>query len=397
MKNYLIYSTLFCVFASDNIYHRSSFNEIDIRLYYFIFAINLVFFAIKGSFEINKKILLLLFILSISGIAGSILAPEVLPRFLMSIWGISFLSIYYYIFFRKTNVSYMFLFQKYTVGCILFSIYGYIEFLFYILKNNKIIRFDSFATEASVYCMLVLPAFYYFLQKVIRKRENFLEFLCLFVGILLSGSSVGLIGLIFSFILSIRKWKIKVIVPAIGAICLVILTAYNTHEKFSGRVDSALAILQEKEDLVNISGLNLSSFYLLSNSYVAINSAYTTYGLGHGLGSHSNTYKSTILNVLNTSNLGEDYQKAPFDANSLFNRILSDLGYWGIIFTFFFFRKYRIKDPGIHQIISRAILVTLLCRLVRDGRYFNADLFFFLSGYIVIYLEKYGFTKKSIN
>ncbi|MFD2520281.1 hypothetical protein [Emticicia soli] len=397
MKNYLIYSTIFCVFASDNIYYRSEFNEIDIRLYYFIFAINLVILSLSGTFVINKKLIIGLTILSISGFLGSVLAPEVLPRFLMTIWGISFMSIYYYVFFRKINVSYIDLFKKYAKGCILFTIFGYFEFIFYLLKDSKFIQFDSFATEASVYCTLVLPAFFYYLQKVIRSRENILEFICVFSGLLLSSSSLGFIGILFSFMFSVRKWRPRIMIPIFGTVCLLVYFAYNTFEKFQSRVDSSVAILQEKEDLVNISALNLSSFYLLSNSYVAINSANTTYGLGHGLGSHSNTYKNTILNVLNTANLGEAYQKAPFDANSLFNRILSDLGYWGIAAAFIFLRKYRIKDPGIHQIISRAILVTIFCRLIRDGRYFNADLFFFLSGYIVIYLEKYGFTKKSIN
>lgn len=397
MRNYIIFSTLFCVFASDNLFYRSSFNDIDIRLYYFIFLINFSILFAKGSFEFNKKHLLFLCVLAISGSVGIILDSMVLPRFLMSLWGISYVSSYYYLFFRKTHISYETMFKYYTIGCVIFTIIGYFEFLYHLLIDGHLIRFDSFATEASVYCTLVLPSFHYFLQRALHEKKYFLELFCIFSGIILSLSSLGLIGILISIFLSVKKWRFVVIIPLITVSLFFIFAAYTMSDQVQRRADSAISIINKKDDISSIESLNQSSFFLLANTYVAFSSANTTYGFGHGLGSHSVTYQKTIESILDINKLGEDYQRVFLDANSLFNRILSDLGYWGIIASFIFLRKYRIRDPGIHQIISRAILVTICCRLIRDGRYFNADLFFFISGYIVIYLEKYGPKKKIIS
>jgi hypothetical protein len=67
--------------------------------------------------------------------------------------------------------------------------------------------------------------------------------------------------------------------------------------------------------------------------------------------------------------------------NSLFLRILSEMGLFGIVLFFCFLFKFylsKIKDKTDYLwVISSAVLVMFLIRLIRAEHYFNGGMFFF--------------------
>lgn len=391
IRKYMIYSTIFSVFASDNLFYRTDFDQIDIRLYYFIIALNSSFLIVAKKFKVSSKLILLLTIIGISGFVGFIRHPAILQRYLMSLWGISFVSLYLYAFYNYAKCSYVTLFEKYLKGCIWITICGFLEVLYTYFSSREFIRFDSFTTEASVYSTLVLPAFFFYLKTSFDKRKISWSFLLITGGLLLSQSSLAFIGIAISIIFLKNRYSLSefyTIGPIVFIINMFFYQLYHNNEMFSSRADSIFLIKENKDDLAQISGLNASSFYLAANFFVAIESVKETYGMGNGLGSHANTYKRKFSHVLGVDNLGEDFMTVAYDGSSLFNRILSDLGIWGLCLVIYFLYHYRISQKGIYQVISRAILVTLICRLVRDGRYFNTDLIFFIMGYIWLFFEQ---------
>ena len=69
------------------------------------------------------------------------------------------------------------------------------------------------------------------------------------------------------------------------------------------------------------------------------------------------------------------------DANSLFLRLLSETGLFGIIvFFYFLFKSHLLKKRDKSKylwIISNAILALFLIKLIRSGHYFVNGFFFF--------------------
>ena len=75
------------------------------------------------------------------------------------------------------------------------------------------------------------------------------------------------------------------------------------------------------------------------------------------------------------------------DANSMFVRLMSETGIFGIgfilLFIFrFYIRKQEVKELNEHRIISQALLVIILLTLLRQGNYL-------LNGFPLIMLMYY--------
>ena len=107
--------------------------------------------------------------------------------------------------------------------------------------------------------------------------------------------------------------------------------------------------------------------------------------MGTGLGSHVvATEKYSILG--DTTAFAYSEQNAP-DASSMFLRIASELGLFGIILTLYFLRahyfKTNIQDHWglLFKLISAAFLVTILLQLFRQGNFILNGFPFYVYGY----------------
>ena len=129
----------------------------------------------------------------------------------------------------------------------------------------------------------------------------------------------------------------------------------------------------------NLTTVNLSTFALFSNSLVAYNSFRDNPIFGSGLGSHKLSYHKYIGDIVDVNKISTFLNVD--DANSLFLRLLSETGLFGIIIFFYFIFKFHLSkkrdESNYLWIINNAILVMFLIRLIRIGHYFIYGFFFF--------------------
>ena len=150
--------------------------------------------------------------------------------------------------------------------------------------------------------------------------------------------------------------------------------------EFRERYDSSIALIQgEKFILGKTHG---SSFILYNNYVVATENFKTNFLFGTGIGSHAFAF--------NVHSLSRDIKQKGFDsnsadANSMFLRLMSETGLFGLIIIFYIiitgYVKRDQKRLTYHWLISNAILLMILLNLFRQGHYFLYGFPFFIFLY----------------
>jgi O-antigen ligase len=130
--------------------------------------------------------------------------------------------------------------------------------------------------------------------------------------------------------------------------------------------------------------LHMSSYMMITNMYVALNSFKEHPITGYGFGSHEKAYDKFLPDVmLRYSTLGRG------DAGSLAFRLITEMGLIGLIVFLYFTAKYRIKSRSSfddHQqvlwLINASVFVLIVLYLARNGNYtINGKMFFLLMYY----------------
>lgn len=255
------------------------------------------------------------------------------------------------------------------------AVFGY--FLWFLNINlNDGFRFQSIFTEPSHYAIVVIPACYYYL-----KSKDYLPFFAIFGTLLLSQSSIGYIGC--GLMVIIPYLTIKRFYYLAGILPFVLLTfwiIYQNNENVKLRVDDTY----ESFKVLNTGKFkyetNQSTYALISNLFVA-KCNFNDHPLGSGMGSHFVMHTEKYLFQMRPPNflvtLKSEKINAP-DAASLFIRLFSELGVFGLMLIFGLMYKaftiFRYKN----LFLAHGIVIYLLLKLFRDGHYFSPEFFFFI-------------------
>lgn len=145
----------------------------------------------------------------------------------------------------------------------------------------------------------------------------------------------------------------------------------NNESIFKGiteRIDDSLKGINNLEPIY-FERLNLSSYALISNLWVAINAPNRIYGTG--LGTHEQNYLNTYKS---------DYQYYGFnqkDGYSLFNRIFSEFGIIGLFVLFIFVFKWF----NSRSFINICAFFLILSFILKGGHYVRYGLIFWTFMY----------------
>ena len=198
---------------------------------------------------------------------------------------------------------------------------------------------------------------------------------------ILAGSSLGFIGLLLFIILP--NLKIKYIKRAVIIIPLLVVIGYflSKDEEFSHRFTSTFESLEVFDTKKFAYDTNLSTYALLSNAFVTWNN-FIDYPFGTGFGSHEARYE-TYAEALETPRyiIIMGHEKLNFrDANSMFLRLVTDLGIFGIMLSLYFiFLVYKAFQSSSYEgIIAQSLAVYFLLKLLRQGHYFPEEFYLFL-------------------
>ncbi|UUC46279.1 O-antigen ligase family protein [Flavobacterium cerinum] len=384
IKKYLLFSSVFAIFTEAFFFNYI----IDWKLLYLIIILNYALLAVtQKKLRVNKYFMFLLIGLFIHGAITSLLVG-VPPNLMISqIIGISIVGIYYYNFiplFDKKEIT-----SVYIKISLYVAILGYFLYFFKINLNDG--RLQSIFKEPAHYVIVVLPACYYYL-----KQKQYLNFAIIFGTLILSNSSLGYIGCALMFIVpNISFRRVLYLFALIPVVVISFIYVYNEYSFFKMRV-------QETYDSLNVINTgkfdektNLSSYALISNLHIAKRNI-TDHPFGTGIGSHVFMHKKVYLKETRPPEylrIQKKHYENATDANSLFTRMVSEMGIFGFILVLYLLYKSVKCFRSDELFLCQGIFIYFLLKLFRDGHYFPPELFFFI--WLLYYsIKSYNNSKK---
>lgn len=249
------------------------------------------------------------------------------------------------------------------------------------------IRLNSIFPEPAQFAIMLTPVVFVAVHHLLTRKYTFISFkwciTFLFV-FLLTGSSTGYASLFFILIILLINYNhfldfvvFFTISFTIGGFLYIYIPEFKT------RVDAAAGLWVEEN--LNLENVNSSSFVQYNNFHVAVNNLKEHPIAGTGLGSHATAYEKYSLTKQPDFIIKEGFDFNAQDANSMFLRIMSEMGLIGltfiVLFIFKFFIHYNSDPSGIRWMISGAILSFILINMFRQGNYFLNGFPFFMWMY----------------
>jgi len=368
VKKYLLYSSVFAIFTEAFFFNFI----IDWKLLYLIIIVNYFILAQTQKIRLNNFFLFLIGALFIHGLIVNTLIG-VPPNYMIAqLIGISIISIYYYNFiplYDKNDII-----KVYVKLSLYAAIIGYIFYFLNINLNDG--RLQSIFKEPAHYVIVVIPACFYFL-----KQKNYIAFATIFGTLILSNSSLGYIGCALMFIIpNLNLKRLAYFAASVPVILATFYYVYTEYPFFQLRVNDTYESLNSVNSGKFNEYTNLSSYALLSNIFVAKENI-KDHPFGSGIGSHVYMHRSVYSKEMRPPEylIKQNLEKINSnDANSLFTRMMSELGILGFIAVILFLIKTLPVFNDKRFILSQGIFIYFLLKLFRDGHYFPPELFFFV-------------------
>ena len=385
-------------------------------LYYPVIPPLIIIFLFKYK-VINVYILALSVLLLGMGIVQVVMGNNSFGL-LTKIWiGILIHYLYYYYLLKHYNFNYVLIFKKYIQACCFLSWIAMIQLVSWLLNfqpgynftwllpnvHNALrpgdkFRAQSLLTEPSTLGTHLIPVVFLGLCLFIfpKMKGNFItkkQSIICFIGFLLAVSSTGFFGLGIGFvIIAISRGNVKQLTSGLIIGVLTFLLLFTFSDAFQMRLINFVGLIFTSElNYKEIGSTDTSNFVLFNNGWVAVKNIYNHPLTGTGLGSHPFAYDNYSLTRdlgLANSYYATSMELNKEDAGSLFFRIMSETGLFGLVLLFYFLIRYAfisLKNDDEYQnwLVSNASLVIIFTCLLRAGHYFllGIPLFFIIFYY----------------
>ncbi|MGC1781653.1 MAG: hypothetical protein WA708_03950 [Acidobacteriaceae bacterium] len=350
----------------------------NIKFFYIIVVFNLTLLSFYWNFRLPKYYLIALAYLWGSGFLEVALGPDRVSLYLKEVSGITLMSLYFYIFLRTSRRSVLELFDLYARAAFWISLLGIFISVGESIIFRHFVAVRSILSEPAAFATVVMPAFYYF-ASIKKTRKQKLYMYTIAAALLLSVSSTGMVGLLLSVALLLRRksWGLFFAPIAVGILFFV---TYASSMHFRARVDDTV----QSASTLDVGKANLSTYALVSNAYVAVRAFQERPFFGYGVGGHLVAHQKYIEDLPGVESAGElENLNAP-DANSMLLRTLSEFGLAGVCIIAFFIVRFWTSGNSIYSNVSTAIAVYFFMILLRAGQWFNSEIYFFVWIYVLV-------------
>lgn len=399
----LDYIAIFGVFADAFTY---GFMPIYASSFFVIVAL-LIWPSAWEKITINRTFFVMFFIIFCLSLINLYLGNDLFDRLFKQIAGIGISALAFYIFIKANKYDAHKLFRIYLKIAVVIGIIGLIQFLsslvgfrpgydfgWILIKwgstrmSGSFIRVNSILPEPAGFCFVMMPACFTALNSLISRSYKLLnrcQCLIILASFILSFSAIGLLGMGFAICLILyNNQKIRYLFWELMIVVVVAFLSYNYVGNIRIRVDDSYKIITGGTAYLGV--VNESTYALFSNFFVSINNFKENPFFGSGLGSYGLVYQRQIDRV---SAIGQSqFDKLMInaeDANSMFLRLLSETGLFGVLLVFTFMAKFYLRKKkdrtGYLWIVNNGILCLFFVRLIRGGHYFDNGFFFFVWMY----------------
>ncbi len=364
-NDFVIKLTVISIFTEAFLYNY----VIDIKLFYLFIVLIGMLFIYLDKIRILKVQLWIFLYLFLTGVISVCLSTNELQRVFSQLSGICLVSVFFYSFF--VNVDYRLnlerIFKIYCLIAFYVCLIGIFFSVVDLVVTGSFTPVKSIMLEPAHFATIIFPAYYYYYNSKDRK------YIVVLSAIILSFSSLAYLALMFSFFYQNVK-NLKKIVFIIALIIITFFLLYVFFPQFNIRVKDTVSALISKD----LTGVNLSSFALVSNLYISFENFKQNPIFGGGIGSHIIRYLQKIDSINGAETFFQYIGLNSQDANSLGLRIFSELGIVGVFFTSFFIVRHR---RGYFSLINEAIVFYFFCKILREGHYFSPEMYFFVFLY----------------
>jgi hypothetical protein len=376
LRGFIFYSTILSIFTEAIRYRYI----IDLKGFYIVILINLVIFILLNLIKYNKGLFILHLLLILNGIVSCWWGYNNLNNFFAQFVGLFIIPVYFFTYFSLFKDRFEDIVLIYCKLSVLIAIIGFIQLILDI--NLSSFALKSVMLEPSHYCTIVLPALFITFKEKSYPRYYYR---IIFISIVLSFSSLGFLGIGLAILLSSKNISLIKGLFSFLFILIIGIGLYMSFTPFKIRIDDTINAVQTQ----NLSGINLSSYSLISNLFVSIKSFSTNPLFGNGIGSHELSRKIYLEKIEGIEGFEQYFRLNSKDANSLLLRIISELGIIGIIGMISFISKFYIpfidEKNSYYTFVSRGLILYFFCKLLREGHYFSPEMYFFVGLYVYNY------------
>jgi hypothetical protein len=379
--------------------------------YYYVFIILSFPLLLYKHRSIDFWLAIVLFYLLILGIINIIFNNNDLPSVIKNILGVSIAFWFYYLIIKNNHFNIEHLFSLYYKFSFFTAIVGFIQFFSFIvgfkhgydlswlglrvmqpadIAGTIFYPIHSFTGEPSAYAFLLSPAIYIAICRLnnsgFQVGSKF-NAIVIIVSYILSQSSTGYFAiLVVITIINLNRINFSRLVLALIGLPTVIFLLISISTKFQQRLFSSLQLITGSivVDASSTGEAHGSSLILFNHFLVAKRNA-VDHPFGTGIGSHHlafEKYNSLYVWFTGYGPYGELLNIN--DASSLFNRILSEMGFVGIICVALFIYSNFLRSGTASSelvMINHASLIAIFTALLRNGHYFIFGLPFFILCY----------------
>jgi O-antigen ligase len=243
------------------------------------------------------------------------------------------------------------------------------------------LRINSVFSEPAYYAAAMAPAFFVAIYNFTNRNTLWVsrkQSALIAVVYLLTYSSLGILGVMLTLVfLLLNMGFVRYGLAIIPILIFGTQWAYVNVPEFRDRIDGTNELVETQ----NIYSYDVhgSSFVLYNNSHVAWENFIRNPILGTGLGSHATAFeKYSFTNLDGAVQIDFNSQ----DANSLFLRLMSETGIYGLgLMLYLLFRCWIFSPKSFERenwVISNGLVIIIVIYLVRQGHYFYNGFPFFL-------------------
>jgi len=408
MLNLLNYFFVSTVFLGGFLLFTSPFEFYD--SYIFILLFLFIYTIRYHKIDFNRIFLVIVLVLTIFSLVNVYLGKDTVFLMMKQVSGILLTGTAYYLLIIINKYDIDKLFKIYLQIALIVAMIGIFQEFSYLLgfksgydysgfiqkwslcpATGGMPRVNSIFMEPSHFAITMAPAFFVSLSNFVGKKPMYLNTVSIWgntiiiISYILTFSAIAYMAIAISLLLIFNVKKFKSFLSVSVIMLILIFAAYKYIPEIQMRVDSTVGLVTGSTKVDNS---HLSVYALISNGFVAYKSFMDSPVFGRGLGSHPLSYDKFFLPNVSNGLWSRNYPLANRqDAGSLFFRLVSETGLFGVIVVLYFIFKFRLKMRDTHGLVmlSNGIFILFILQLLKQGHYFYDGLFFFVWMYYFAY------------
>lgn len=375
LRRWIIWSTYLGCFSAGLSFQVGS---VHLLFFYPVLAVNLALLLLMGYGWFPPGLFVLLGFTLLSGLTGLLQGTSSTGLLMKSLVGIWLAAPYACAFLRYMGFDAVGCFRRYAQWAYAVAVIGLPIFAMQLAIEGFGARLHSFELEPGEFCIVCLPALYYFLSRWQRSRVDGGKVLLMILTVALSRSSVGFLGVFFALYLFGSRYRFGAFVAPI-AVALLGFGVYQASSDFRLRLNDSVngfRVLGESE-------INGSSWSLVSGALVAERALQAHPFLGEGFGGINLINQRYAATIPGAEFINERVlHAAESDGGSLLFRLGAETGLIGLGLSmgFLWYCFPRGGTPEQKQ-VALAILVYSFLKLLRSGVYLSPEFMLLFTVY----------------